>query len=290
MTEQVVTQPGVSIIIPAFDDRLALRQLLVELHKVLPQPGPVANSAGTDPSHTEPNHTEPSHTEPSHRRPLAWELIVVEGWSATVAKSDPRTEDLALVNQWLHSEANRARQLQTGAQAARFSHLWFLHADTSSIGAAYDWLEHRICCELEAGERRFWGRFDVRLGSQRLALRLVAKLMNLRSRWSGICTGDQGLFITGSLLAEVGGWPDQPLMEDVELSSRLKAIMRPLAPRVALVTSARRWQTHGVFRTIRLMWRLRWQYFFGVSPEELHALYNSPGARAAGSRSSGASQ
>lgn len=263
-------QTGVSIVIPAFNDRAALRGLLVELQQSLALASELTmtarNSAG--------------EAGQSLCR-VDWEIIVVEGWTAGLPSVKPLAQDRALAQQWLHCEANRARQLQAGAEVAKYAVLWFLHADTSSISAAADWLRNRVELLGASAPDQFWGRFDVRLDSPRWTLKTVARLMNWRSRWSGICTGDQGIFVAAALLADVGGWPDQPLMEDVELSSRLKAVVRPLTPAAALVTSARRWQNHGVLRTIILMWRLRLSYFFGACPQELQALYNPSASQSA---------
>jgi hypothetical protein len=99
--------------------------------------------------------------------------------------------------------------------------------------------------------------------------RLIETMMNLRSRWSGICTGDQGIFVRRDLLALIDGIPDQPLMEDIELSKRLRRYARPICLDASLTASARRWQQHGVLPTILLMWRLRLEYFFGVAPDVL---------------------
>jgi len=251
---------GLSIIIPAFDDRLALRRLLSELQLALPPQGSGARASDN----------------------LCWEVIVVEGTSAAVTNTEPLAADRELTHQWLHCEASRARQQQLGATAARYSLLWFLHADTSAISAPARWLSKRVADGAAQPNPGFWGRFDVRLDGSQAILKVVATMMNWRSRWSGICTGDQGLFVTAALLAQVGGWPDQPLMEDVELSRQLKKLRRPATPRIALATSARRWQRNGAFRTIWLMWRLRWLYFFGTSASVLQNLYNPDGLEPVG--------
>ena len=254
---------GVSIIIPAFDDRLALRRLLTELRGLLAElGGSIERSSAHKPD-----------------QPLSWELIVVEGSRPSGSAEEPLESDRALTDQWLQCEANRARQLQLGAENARFSHLWFLHADTSAVAAPMRWLSRLLGQATLGDAAELWGRFDVRLDSPRPSLRVVSSMMNWRSRLSGICTGDQGLFVSRELLAGIGGWPDQPLMEDVELSRRLKSVSRPKTPRATLMTSARRWHKNGVLRTILLMWRLRWQYFFGVSPDKLQILYNPTVAR-----------
>jgi hypothetical protein len=120
---------------------------------------------------------------------------------------------------------------------------------------------------------RSWGRFDVHIDSPRPALRLVARMMNLRSRCTGIATGDQALFVRGELFRRVGGFPDLPLMEDIALSRALKRHGRPVCLRERVSTSARRWERHGVWRTIALMWRLRAAYFFGADPRRLAIRY-----------------
>ena len=104
-------------------------------------------------------------------------------------------------------------------------------------------------------------------------LRLVAFMMNARSRLSGIATGDQGIFVARTLFEDVGGFPDQPLMEDVELTGRLRRVGRPACLRAVATTSGRRWETRGVWRTIFLMWRLRWRYWRGESPQALAEAY-----------------
>jgi hypothetical protein len=121
--------------------------------------------------------------------------------------------------------------------------------------------------------RRNWGRFDVRIDSPHPLLRLVERAMSLRSRWTGIATGDQGIFVTRSLYAAAGGYPEIPLMEDVALAKRLKRFGAPLCLTHRITTSARRWEKNGVLRTILLMWRLRLAYSLGADPGTLAARY-----------------
>ncbi|MEH6669267.1 TIGR04283 family arsenosugar biosynthesis glycosyltransferase [Halopseudomonas sp.] len=125
----------------------------------------------------------------------------------------------------------------------------------------------------DLGVQYLWGRFDVRLAPSSPTLRLVAWMMNQRSRLTGICTGDQALFVRRDLFNQLGGYADIPLMEDIELSKRLKRISQPACIRQPLTTSSRRWQTRGVLRTIVLMWWLRLQYWAGVSPAKLVKKY-----------------
>jgi GT2 family glycosyltransferase len=104
-------------------------------------------------------------------------------------------------------------------------------------------------------------------------LRVIAAMMNLRSRWSGIATGDQAMFVSRAVFESVGGFARQPLMEDIELSKRLRRVSRPACIRPCVITSGRRWETHGVWRTMLLMWRLRWQYWRGVPAAQLAKAY-----------------
>ena len=196
-------------------------------------------------------------------RAAGHELILVDGGSRNLAADQLRS----WVDQLIVGEPGRARQMNQGARVAGGEVLWFLHADT----------------RLEKGEERAiasalvgapgWGRFDVRLDGEHPLLRLVERMMNLRSRWSGIATGDQGLFIHRELFFRVGGYPEQELMEDVEISARLKRISRPHCLRQRLLTSSRRWERQGVLKTIVLMWGLRLAYWLGVSPSRLARYY-----------------
>jgi rSAM/selenodomain-associated transferase 2 len=192
------------------------------------------------------------------------EVIVVDGGSAdaTPALAAP------LADQVMTAPRGRARQMNAGAAQAKGEALLFLHADTTLPDDA-DW---HILDSLRQGTH-VWGRFDVRIGGQARTLRMVAALMNLRSRLSGIATGDQALFMTRAAFESVGGFPDQPLMEDIELSRRLLVLSRPACLPGPAITSGRRWETRGVWRTIFLMWRLRWLYARGVAPARLAERY-----------------
>jgi rSAM/selenodomain-associated transferase 2 len=161
----------------------------------------------------------------------------------------------------------RARQMNAGAQATASDALLFLHADTRLPVQGLE----QVQAALAAGA--VWGRFDVRIEGRSPWLRLIALLMNLRSRWSGIATGDQAIFVTRAAFDTVVGFPEQPLMEDIELSKRLKRLAKPTCLPGPAVTSGRRWETRGVWRTIVLMWRLRWAYWLGASAETLAKRY-----------------
>jgi rSAM/selenodomain-associated transferase 2 len=192
------------------------------------------------------------------------ELILVDGGSGdeTVALA------AGLVDELLSAPAGRARQMNVGAQAARGRWLWFLHADSQLPDRAW----HRVIEALQPAGG--WGRFDVRLSGDRPLLRFVEQLMNWRSRLTGMATGDQGVFVTRALFEKIGGFADLPLMEDIDLSRRLKRVQRPKCLRETLTTSSRRWEQRGVLRTILLMWALRLAYFLGVSPARLATRYD----------------
>jgi rSAM/selenodomain-associated transferase 2 len=161
--------------------------------------------------------------------------------------------------------------MNAGAAASAGDALLFLHADTRLPEGAVALVETAL-------RARPWGRFDVRIAGRPWTLRLVAALMNLRSRVTGIATGDQALFVSSASFAAAGGYPDQPLMEDIELSKLLKRLSRPACLRARVVTSGRRWEEDGVWRTILLMWRMRFDYWRGVPPERLAQRYRSPEA------------
>ena len=170
--------------------------------------------------------------------------------------------------QVVHAPRGRALQMNAGAQQASGDILLFLHADTRLPPDADRLIEQAL-----ANSPQVWGRFDVRIEGQPRMLRVIAAFMNRRSRWTGIATGDQALFMTRAAFDAVGGFPAQPLMEDIEMSHRLRQLSRPACLRARVVTSGRRWESRGVWRTVLLMWRLRFAYWRGVSPQRLAELY-----------------
>jgi rSAM/selenodomain-associated transferase 2 len=191
------------------------------------------------------------------------ELIVVDGGSTD------GTPDLARpgADRVLRADPGRAGQMNAGAAAARGEVVLFLHADTRLPAGADALVQHAV------GGGHLWGRFDVRIAGRSRLLRVVAALMNRRSRWTGIATGDQAIFVRRDVFERIGGFPAQPLMEDIELSRRLRRLGRPACLRPPVVTSGRRWEQRGVWRTIVLMWRLRWRYWRGESPAVLARAY-----------------
>ena len=200
-------------------------------------------------------------------RAAGHEVIVVDGGStdATVELATPLADRLRV------SARGRARQMNAGAAVATGDILLFLHADSRlpADGIA------TLLRELGRSGRR-WGRFDVAIAGHARALRWVEALMNLRSRATGIATGDQAVFVERALFRQIGGYPDQPLMEDIEMSRRLKrAAGSPLCLRQRVVTSARRWERHGPWRTVIAMWRWRLAYWRGADPADLAAQYGA---------------
>ncbi|MEP6964110.1 MAG: glycosyl transferase, partial [Polaromonas sp.] len=145
--------------------------------------------------------------------------------------------------------------------------LLFLHADTRLPDEA----DRLVITALAGGA--VWGRFDVRITGRARTLRVIAGCMNLRSRVSGIATGDQAMFMTRAAFAAAGGFGDQPLMEDISLSRRLLDLSAPVCLRARVATSGRRWESRGVWRTVLLMWRLRYAYWRGAAPEGLAEMY-----------------
>lgn len=195
-------------------------------------------------------------------RQAGHEVIVVDSGSTddTVAHAAPLADHLVT------SPRGRACQMNAGAAAATGDVLLFLHADTM--------LPLDASAHITTDNSHLWGRFDVRLTGTHPLLRMVESMMNLRSRLTGIATGDQALFVERALFLEVGGFPEQPLMEDIALSRTLKRHGRPLCLRARVTTSSRRWEQNGVCSTILLMWRLRLAYFLGADPVRLARLYH----------------
>ncbi len=194
------------------------------------------------------------------------EVIVVDGGS----RDGSAQLAAGLADQILLAPRGRALQMNAGARRARGECLLFLHADTLLPAGAAETIAAGL-----AATGRAWGRFDVRLSGRPWPLRLVETLMNLRSRLTGIATGDQALFVKRAVFEKLGGFPEIPLMEDIALCRRLKRISPPLCLRQRVITSSRRWESNGIWRTIALMWHLRLAYFLGADPADLARRYRA---------------
>jgi rSAM/selenodomain-associated transferase 2 len=192
------------------------------------------------------------------------EVIVVDGGS------DDGTREIAkpLADRITTAPRGRAAQMNAGAALARADTLVFLHADSLLPKDA----DIHILREMTR-TKRVWGRFDIKIDSPHPIFLIVAIMINFRTRVTGIATGDQAIFVQRAAFQSAGGYPDIPLMEDIALSKALRAKSRPISIADKVVTSARRWHEHGIYRTIFLMWRLRLAYFFGTDPHELARLY-----------------
>ncbi|QJR12826.1 hypothetical protein DSM104443_03919 [Usitatibacter rugosus] len=197
------------------------------------------------------------------------EVIVVDGGSADA------TREIAapLADRVIESPRGRALQMNAGARASSGTVLLFLHADTilpeSAVLALARGLE---------SSGRAWGRFDVRIDGEHPLLPVVAFFMNLRSRLTGIATGDQAIFVRREAFEQVGGFRAIPLMEDIAICKALKLLSRPACLRERVVTSGRRWEKRGTLRTILLMWRLRLAYALGADPARLAQRYDGRAA------------
>ena len=199
------------------------------------------------------------------------EVIIVDGGSTDAS--------VAIVCQFMSSEQipvpcliesprGRARQMHAGANTAEADILLFLHADTKLPLEAMPQIR-------EAIRRGYvWGRFDLKLSGGHFLFRIIERMINWRSALTGIATGDQAMFVRRDVYRLLGGFSLIPLMEDIELSQRLKDIGKPAKIRTPVVTSTRRWETHGILRTVLLMWMLRFLYWLGVTPKRLARWYD----------------
>ena len=200
-------------------------------------------------------------------RPLrarGYQVVVADGGSTDGTRALARP----LADAVVRTLPGRARQQAAGAAAATGDVLVFLHADTRLPPDA-----DRLVLDGLRRSGRGWGRFDVRLTGRHPLLRLIERMIGIRSRLTGIATGDQAIFVRRDWFRAVGGFPDLPLMEDVALSQALKRLGPPLCLRDTVVTSSRRWEERGVWRTMLLMWRLRLAWALGADPAGLAERY-----------------
>ena len=196
------------------------------------------------------------------------EVVVVDGGSrdATVAQATP------LADQVVAAARGRGAQMNAGAACACGEVLLFLHADTRLPTDA-----DRIVLAALAWSGREWGRFDVEISGRSALLPVIAMFMNLRSRLTGIATGDQSMFVRRQAFEEVGGFPNTALMEDIALSKQLKRRGRPICIGFKAITSGRRWDQNGAILTMVTMWGLRLAYYLGAHPRLLARFYRDAG-------------
>jgi rSAM/selenodomain-associated transferase 2 len=192
------------------------------------------------------------------------EVLLVDGGSS----DDSIKIAIAAGFHLLHSTCGRAAQMNEGAKHAQGDLLLFLHADTRLPKDAYT-----IVCAAACSNQFHWGRFDVVISGKSALFKMISWCMNKRSRFTGIATGDQAIFVTRRLFEAVGGFPNQPLMEDIELSTQLKKISFPACLPQTVITSGRRWETQGIWKTIFLMWQLRFAYWCGLGATKLTRFY-----------------
>lgn len=198
------------------------------------------------------------------RQPGVHEVIVVDGGSTDATRALAG----ALADVVMSAPRGRAAQMNAGAARATGDLLLFLHADTT-VPPGFAQAAIAACERTNV----VGGHFEVRLDPPAPLLRLTAALMNWRSRLTGIATGDQTIFIRRDAFEQLGGYAAVPLMEDIDLSRRMKRLGRLACLHERVTTSARRWQRDGIVRTILLMWSLRLRYALGAAPERLHARY-----------------
>ena len=187
------------------------------------------------------------------------QVIVADGGS------DDGTAELArpLCDRLVLAPRGRALQMNAAAHEADGDALVFLHADTRLPPDA----EEKIN---ESMKTHLWGRFDVEIEGSHPLLKVIGWSMNLRSRLTGIATGDQAIFVRRGAFA---GFAEIPLMEDIAFSQAMKRRGAPACLRSRVRTSGRRWESRGVLRTVALMWRLRLAYALGADPARLAEKY-----------------
>lgn len=239
---------------------------------------PALNEAGAIEAALRPLQAWRSATGTTGTSAAKVEIIVADGGSSDATMKLARP----LADQVICAPRGRARQMNAGAAASSGDALLFLHADTILPEAAPRAILEALSLmdphpPTLSGRPplagKCWGRFDVVICGAPAMLGVIAWCMNRRSRLTGIATGDQALFMTRAAFDAAGGFPDQPLMEDIAMCKRLKRQSAPACLMAKVITSGRRWEQRGVWRTIWLMWRLRLAYFLGTSPEYLVARY-----------------
>jgi rSAM/selenodomain-associated transferase 2 len=193
------------------------------------------------------------------------EIIIVDGDSI----DNTKILALPLVDKVMTSAKGRAKQMNNGASYATGDILIFLHADTCLPENVLSLIQQKI------SSTRQWGRFDIQLSGNSFMLKVIAQMMSWRSRLTGIATGDQVIFVMREAFEKAGQYPEINLMEDIALCKALKKISPPICLKDKVISSGRRWEHNGIYRTILLMWSLRLRYFFGTDPQTLAFLYTN---------------
>lgn len=189
------------------------------------------------------------------------EIIVVDG----VSNDESLPLARALVDRVLTAPKGRALQMNAGAKVAQGRYLLFLHIDTQ--------LPESFLKALAALDGQEWGFFAVALSGQQFEFRIIECMMNVRSRLTAVATGDQCIFVKKELFEKVGGFKNIPLMEDVDISKRFRKMSKPYYIKQKVITSSRRWEEFGIWKTVFLMWRLRFAFFMGVDPTTFSGKY-----------------
>ena len=192
-----------------------------------------------------------------------WQVVVCDGGSVDNTRALLARFPVTVVV----SESGRARQMNAGAAVSAGPLLVFLHADT--------WLPESFNLQMQQflSGHGLWGRFNVALDHPGRAYSVISWFINRRSALTGVCTGDQTLFMRAEFFHQLQGFTDYPLMEDVDFSLRARKFQATVCFKGPVITSARRWTKHGVVRTVLLMWWLRLAFRVGVSPQRLHQWY-----------------
>jgi len=193
------------------------------------------------------------------------EIIIVDGGSI----DNTRVIARSLADKVVSSDKGRARQMNNGARYASGNVLIFLHADTSLPENALQLIQQKL------NSSRKWGRFDIQLSGKHFMLKVIAQMMNWRSRLTGIATGDQVIFVTRLAFEKASQYPEISLMEDIAICKALKKISPPICLKAKVISSGRRWERYGIYKTILLMWNIRLRYFFGADPQILAFLYTN---------------
>ena len=214
------------------------------------------------PVYNEANQIKPCLSNLEYLKQEGHEIIVVDGGSddATIELAKPICDTV------IQSPKSRSVQMNTGAYHASGDYLLFLHVDTV--------LPDNVTELFQKIDKSHWGRFDITLSGKHFMFRVIEFCMNLRSRLTGIATGDQVMFIDKKLFMQLNGYPEIALMEDIALSKLLLACSQPICFKEKVVSSSRRWEKHGIVNTILKMWTLRILYFFNVDTNKLAKMYS----------------